>query len=96
MKTVSQVMIQGVMDSFSIVTLSFTVTICSPFFNRKPLFPSPSTFQPNSLLPSMLGQREEKALLSKLNSIFFAHSWSFFFSSFVHSGIVILFYVYMI
>lgn len=87
----SQVMIQGVMDSFSVVTPSFTVTICSPFFNRKPLFPSPSTFQPNSMHLPMLGQREEKAVLSKWNSNSFAHMWSVF-SLFGQSGIVILFY----
>ena len=81
MKTMSQVIIQGVMDSLSIVTPSFTLpcSFCFFFFYRKPLFPSPSTFQPNSLHLSTPSQSDETTILSKLNSIFFAHTRSFFF-----------------
>ena len=50
-------------------TPSFAAILSASFLWGKPLFPSPSTFQPNSLYLSMLGQRGEKAILSELNFI---------------------------
>lgn len=50
-------------------TPSFAAILSASFLWGKPLFPSPSTFQPNSLYLSMPGQRGEKAILSELNFI---------------------------
>lgn len=47
----------------------FAAILSVSFLWGKPLFPSPSTFQPNSLYLSMPGQREEKAILLELNFI---------------------------